>query len=81
MLQGCSVEDVVRSGDGGTARLQVANVTDEEFDLMGDIGILGLVFMTHVVLLLFVAGEDADFADICSEETLENSVPETSSAS
>ena len=32
--------------------------------------------MPHVVLLLFVAGKDADLLDICLEETLEDGVAE-----
>jgi hypothetical protein len=36
--------------------------------------------MTHVILLLFIAGENADFSDIGTEETVEYSVTEGTGA-
>ena len=48
---------------------------------MGGVRILGLILVTHIVLLLLVSAEDADFSNICAEEALENSVSKTTSAS
>jgi hypothetical protein len=45
------------------------------------IRIVGLVLVTHIVLLLLITGEDADFTNICAEETLQDSVSEGSCAS
>ena len=75
------MKNIICSRNGATAGFQVSNVSNEEFYLVGDLRILGLVLVTHVVLLFLVAGEDADFLNICSEEALENSVSEGSSAS
>ena len=47
---------------------------------MGDVRIFGLVLVTHIVLLLLVAGEDADFFDVGGQETLQDGVSEGSSA-
>ncbi len=81
LLEGGSMEDKIRARDRSPAGFQFAYVADEEFDLVGYIRVLGLVLVTHVVLLLFVAGEDADFFNIGAEESLQDSVSETSSAS
>ena len=55
------MEDIVSPRHGRSAGLQVSYVADVEFDFMGDVRILGLVLVTHIVLLFLVTGEDADF--------------------
>ena len=72
LLQGSSVEDVVNTGHCVTDGLRVADITDVEFDLLGGVRMLGLKLMTHIVLLLFVPGEDADFLQIGIQEVLQN---------
>ena len=64
------MEKKVCARDCSSAGLQVADVSDEEFDLVGDVRELGLVLVTHIVLLFLIAGEDADFLDVCAQEAL-----------
>ena len=75
------MEYKIGPGDGGAAGFEIADVSDEKFDLVCDVRILGLVLVAHVVLLLLVTGEDADFAYIGAEEALEDGVSETTGAS
>lgn len=63
------------------ARLQVSDISNIEFNLVCHIRIVGLVLVTHIVLLLFITGEDANFTNICAEETLQDSISEGSCAS
>ena len=62
-------------------RAAVADVTDIELDFVGYFGHAGLEVMAHVVLLFLVAGEDADFTDVGTEETVQDGVAETAGAS
>ena len=61
LLQGGGVEDVVNTGHCVTDGLGVADITDVELHLFGVLRVLGLKLMAHIVLLLLVTGEDADF--------------------
>ena len=65
LLQGSCMEHIVHAFHGVLQRASIANVTDVELDLACHFGHTGLEIMAHVVLLLLVAGEDADLADIC----------------
>ena len=55
------MEDVVNTGHCVTDGLGVADITDVELHLFGVLRVLGLKLMAHIVLLLLVTGEDADF--------------------
>ena len=77
LLEGGRVEDVVHAAHRALEGGLVADVADVEFDLVGDVGVRGLVLVTHVVLLLFVAGEDADLLDVRGEEPFEHGIAET----
>ena len=72
LFQSGSVEDVVNTGHGVTDRLGVADITDVELDLLGVLRVLGLKLMTHIVLLLFVTGEDTDLLQVGIQEVLQN---------
>jgi hypothetical protein len=60
LFQSGSVEDVVNTGHSVTDGLGITNITDVELHLLGSFGMLGLKLVTHIVLLLFVTGEDTD---------------------
>ncbi len=77
LLEGSGVEDVVDAADGHLEGGAVTHVADVELDLAGGIGVAGLVFVAHVVLLLLVAGEDADLLDVSGEEAPQYGIPET----
>ena len=72
LLQSSSVEDVVNAGHGITDRLRIADISDVELHLLGSVRVLGLKLMAHIVLLLLVTGEDADFLQIGIQEVLQN---------
>ena len=76
LLQRCRVEDVVDAGHGIADGLRVAHITDVELDLTGILRVVGLQLVAHVVLLLLIAGEDADLADVGGQEMLEHCMPE-----
>jgi len=72
LLQSGSVEDVINTRHSVTDRLRIADITDVELHLFGGIRVLGLKLMAHIVLLLFVTGEDADFLQVGIQEVLQN---------
>ena len=80
LLEGGGVEHIVhpaeRRGDGAV----VPHVADVEFDLLRAGGAGQLVGMTHVVLLLLVPGEDANFADVRGQEAVQNRMAEGAGA-
>lgn len=61
LLEGGGMEDVVDAGHGVLARLEVADVADEELDFACIVRVFCLILVAHIVLLLLVAREYADF--------------------
>ena len=80
LLEGGGVEDVVHAVHGIAHRLSVTDVADEEAHLGGELRGLLLQAVAHVVLLLLVAGEDADLGQVGVHEVLEHGVAERSGA-
>lgn len=80
LLEGGGVEDVVHAVHSVAHRLGVADVTDEEAHLGGELRGPLLQAVAHVVLLLLVAGEDADLGQIGIHEVLEHGVAERAGA-
>ena len=76
LLQSGGVEDIVNSGHCAAAAFEAADVADVEFDFRSHVREFSLVFVTHIVLLLLIAGEDADFFYVCGEETVQYGVAE-----
>lgn len=70
------MEDVIYARHGIAARLQVAYVSDKKLNLVSYVRIFYLIFMAHIILLLLIAGEDADFSDIRTEEAIQHCVTE-----
>ena len=70
LLEGSSMEDIVHTLHSVFQRALVAHITNVELDLTGHFGHTGLILVAHVVLLLLVAGEDADLANVGAEETV-----------
>lgn len=80
LFEGGGVEDVVHPAHGTTDGLQIPHVANIEFDLIRHFRHLYLKFMAHIVLLLLIAGEDADLTDVGGEEVLQHSIAEASRA-
>ena len=80
LLEGGGVEDVVHAVHGVAHALGVADIADEEAHLGGELGRLLLQAVAHVVLLLLVAGEDADLGQVGVHEVLEHGVAERAGA-
>ena len=80
LLEGGGVEDVVHAVHGVAHALGVADVADEEAHLGGELRGLLLQAVAHVVLLLLVAGEDADLGQVGVHEVLEHRVSERAGA-
>ena len=66
------MEDVVYARHGVAHGLRIAHVADVEFDLLGVLRMLRLQLVAHVILLLLVAGEDADLLEVGIQEVLED---------
>ena len=64
LLEGGGVEDIVNSGHCAAAAFESADIADVEFDFRGHVRVFSLIFVAHIVLLLLVAGEDADFLNV-----------------
>ena len=76
LLERCGVKDVVHPVHGALDGLQIPHVANVEFDLIRHFRHLYLKFMAHIVLLLLIAGEDADLADVGRKKAVENGVAE-----
>ena len=81
MLEGGRMKNEISAWDGATAGFKVSNVTNVELNLVCHIRVLCLIFVTHIILLFLITGEDAYFTNICTEEALQDSVSEGSCAS
>lgn len=76
LLQCCGMENVIHARHGVAARLQVAYIADKKLDLVCHVRVFHLVFVAHIVLLLLIAREDADFSDICTEKAVQHCITE-----
>ena len=76
LLQCCGMENVIHARHGIAARLQVAYIADKKLDLVCHVRVFHLVFVAHIVLLLLIAREDADFSDICTEKAVQHCITE-----
>ena len=72
LLQGSGVENVVHAGHGVLDGLGVADIADIELDLLCSLRVPGLKLVAHIVLLLFVPGEDADLLQVRVQEVLQD---------
>ena len=72
LLQSGSVENIVNTRHGIFDGLGIADITDVELDLLSGVRVLGLKLVAHIILFLFVTGEDADFLQIGIQEVLQN---------
>ena len=80
LLQRRRVEDVIDALHRILQRALIAHVADVELDLVRHLRHPCLEVMPHVILLLLVAGEDADFADVRAKETVQDGVAEGAGA-
>lgn len=74
------MEDIVHAVHGVAHALRVAHVADEEAHLAGQLRHALLQAVTHVVLLLLVAREHANLAEVGPHEVLEHGVAEATRA-
>ena len=72
LLQGSGVEDVVHAGHGVLDGLGIPDIADIELDLLCSLRVPGLKLVAHIVLLLFVPGEDADLLQVRVQEVLQD---------
>ena len=72
LLQGSGVEDVVHAGHCVLDGLGIPDIADIELDLLCGLRVPGLEFVAHIVLLLFVPGEDADLLQVRVQEVLQD---------
>ena len=70
LLQGRGMEDIVHPMHGPPDGLQVPDIADVKFNFVRHLGHLRLVLMAHIVLLLLVTREDANLANIGSQEAV-----------
>ena len=70
LLEGSCVEHVVNALHRVFQSTLIANVANIEFDLVSHLRHSSLEVVAHVVLLLLIAREDADFSDISAEKTV-----------
>ena len=70
LLKRSCMEDVIDSVHSITHRLGITHVADEEAHLGGELGRALLQAVTHVILLLLIARENANFTDVGVHEML-----------
>ena len=76
LLEGRGMEYVVNPRHSVPQRLRVADIADVEFDLVGVVRVFSLELVTHIILLLFVAGEDADLANVGGQKVFKDGIAE-----
>ena len=59
----------------------IANVANIELNFVGHLRHTRLEVVTHIVLLLLVAGENADLTNVRTQETVQDCITETTRAS
>ena len=74
LLQGSGMKDVVHSLHCIVKRTLVAYVTDIELDLACHLWHSGLEVVTHIVLLLLVAAEDTNLANVRPQKTIQHCI-------
>lgn len=77
LFQRRCVEHVIHALHGILQCALVPHVANVELDFMGYFGHPDLEVVPHVILLLFVAREDADLTDVRPQETVQHRIPET----
>ena len=80
LLESSRMENVVHTVHRIANGLGVAHVADDEAHLGGELGAPLLQAVAHVVLLLLVAREDADFLELGVDEVFEHGVAEAARA-
>ena len=80
LLEGSSVEDVVNARHSVADAAVVAHVAYIKFHLACCFRMCRLQVVAHVVLLLLIAGEDADFTNIGFQKMLQHCVAKGTSA-
>ena len=73
LLQSGSMEDVINTRHSVTDGLGIADIADVELDLLSIFRVFGLKLMAHIILLLFVPGENTDFLQVRIQKVLQNS--------
>ena len=68
------MEDIIRARHGTTAALQRTHITYIELNLVRHIGVFGLVLMTHIVLLLLIAGEDTYLRNVSTQKAIQHRI-------
>ena len=81
LLQSSGMEDIIHTRHCTAAAFQTAYIAYIEFNFMSHLRIFGLILVTHIVLLLLVATEYADFFNICCKETVKYSISKTTGTS
>ena len=76
LLQRSRMEDIVHAVHSGFHRLQIPHIANIELDLVRHFRHLYLKLVAHIILLLLIPGEDADFTDVGLKESIQNSVSE-----
>ena len=74
------MEDVVHAVHGVAHALGVTDVADEEANLGGELRRPLLQAVTHIVLLLLIAGEDSDLSQVGVHEVLKHGVAKATRA-
>ena len=80
LLEGRRMEYVVNAGHGVRDGLGIAYVTDVELHFLGVVRVLLLELVAHIILLLFVPGEDSDLADVGLQKVLQYCVAKAAGA-
>ena len=64
LLKSCSMPDIINARHSVRYRPRISDVSNIEFHFIGVIRILRLQIMPHVILLLLIATENTDLADV-----------------
>ena len=69
------MENIVHPMHGIFHRLQIPHITDIKADLICRLRHFFLQLMAHIILLLFIPGENADLPDLRIRKAVEHRIP------
>ena len=72
LLQGRCMENIVHTGHSVPDGLSIPYISYVKFHFLRIFRILGLKFMTHVILFLLITGENTDLLEIRIEKVFQN---------
>ena len=74
LLKRSCMEDIIHARHCICNTSRISDITNIELDIICIFRISRLEFMSHIILLFFIAAKDTDLSYVCSKEMFKNSI-------